>query len=67
MNDICLNCGKEHEKELFGANCHCEKPNVVHQLECHGCKNILGFVCDDDYNSAEKLYCHECLNKKRIK
>jgi hypothetical protein len=55
MKDICLNCGKKHKKELWGAKCNCDNPNVVHQIKCHGCDNVLGFVCDDDYCGAEKI------------
>ncbi len=66
MKDICLNCGKEHESKLWGAKCDCDKPNVVHQMKCDGCGNIMGGVGDDDYCGMAKLYCHECLNKARL-
>lgn len=63
--DICLNCGKEHDSKLFGAKCDCDKPNVVHQIKCDGCDNIIGVIGEDDYCGDDKLYCHECLNKAR--
>lgn len=63
MQDICLNCGQVHKSILWGAQCNCDKPNVVHQIKCNGCPNIIGFICDDDHCCAEKIYCHECLNK----
>jgi len=66
MKDICLNCGKEHKSGLWGSKCDCDNPNVVHQIKCGGCDNIIGFVCDDDYCGVDKIYCHECLNKARV-
>lgn len=65
MKDLCLNCGKEHNSKTWGAKCDCSKPNVVHQKKCHGCKNILGVILDDDYVGIEKLYCHSCLTKNK--
>jgi hypothetical protein len=65
--DVCMTCGQEHKSKIFGAECNCSKPNVVHQMKCDGCENIIGGVVDDDYVGMEKLYCHECLNKARIK
>lgn len=49
MNDLCLNCAKEHENKLWGADCDCDKPNVVHQQKCNGCENVIGQITDDDY------------------
>lgn len=66
MKDICLNCGKEHDPELWGAECDCESPNVVHQEMCNGCGKIIGIIITDDYCGAEKLYCPDCVNKNRI-
>jgi len=69
MKDLCLNCGKEREPELWGAKCNCDDyPKVVHQMKCmgDGCNNIIGYMGEDDYCGIEELYCHECLNKKRI-
>jgi hypothetical protein len=65
LNDICLNCGAEHQSTLWGADCKCDHPNVVHQQKCSGCENITGQITDDDYCGPEKSYCHECLNKVR--
>ncbi|MDO8609517.1 MAG: hypothetical protein Q7R95_03130 [bacterium] len=67
LKDLCLNCGKEHESKIFGAKCDCDKPNVVHQEFCHGCSKIIGFVCDDDYCGASKLYCPECVELSKFK
>jgi hypothetical protein len=62
--DLCLNCGKQYPSKLWGAECDCENPNVVHLLECQGtgCKNIIGYTLDDDYCGPE-LYCSDCINK----
>jgi len=65
LNDICLNCGKEHNPKLWGAKCDCAKPNVVHQQKCNGCENIVGYLGEDDY-CGSTIYCHECLNKVRL-
>ena len=66
MKDICLNCGNELEKELWGGDCNCNLPNVVHQQPCTGCGRIIGQITDDDYCAPEKLYCPDCLDKARI-
>jgi hypothetical protein len=66
MKDICMHCGKEHEIKLWGADCNCEKPNVIHQEKCNGCDNIIGQITDDDHCGPEKIYCHECINKRRL-
>jgi len=63
MKDKCLNCGKEYEPQLWEATCNCKKPNVTHQLKCHGCESIIGVILDDDYCGFEKLYCPKCMNK----
>jgi hypothetical protein len=66
--DFCLGCGREYENELWGANCTCDVPNVVHQKACDGCGSIMGYIIDDiddDYRGPEKLYCPGCLNKSR--
>lgn len=63
MNDICLNCGKESKSELWGFKCECDSPNVVHQMQCNGCENIIGFIVDDDFCGISKMYCNECMNK----
>lgn len=65
MGDICLNCGKEHGNELWGALCNCNKPNVVHQKQCDGCKKIIGYIIDDDYCGPEKLYCPQCVDSSK--
>ena len=65
MKDICLNCGKEYKKETWGAECDCDDPNVVHQFKCHGCNNIMGVMIGDDYVGMKKLYCPDCVDKKR--
>jgi len=65
MNDLCLNCSKEHEYTVWGAECDCGNPNVVHQQKCTGCNNIIGQITDDDYCGPKKLYCHECMNSAR--
>ena len=65
MKDICLNCGGEHEAALWGADCNCDNPNVVHQQSCNGCGAIIGQITDDDYCGPEKLYCSGCLNIAR--
>lgn len=67
MQDICLNCGAEHEYKRWGAKCLCDAPNVVHQAKCDGCGKILGYIIDDDYCAPEKLYCSDCVEKARQK
>jgi len=68
MRDICLNCGSEFESKLFGADCTaCLSPNVVHQMKCMNCDNVIGFLIDDDYCVPEKLYCSDCMKKRNIK
>ena len=61
MDDFCLNCRKTHDSKLWGADCDCDKPNVVHTIKCDGCENILGQITDDDYCEPEKIYCHICM------
>ena len=65
MKDLCLNCGAEYEAELWGAECTCKSPNVVHQIECMGCSRMIGYIIDDDYCDHEKLYCPDCVDKSR--
>lgn len=63
--DLCLNCGSELDRKLWGASCSCSAPNVVHQQQCNGCGRIVGQITDDDYCSPEKLYCPDCMDKAR--
>jgi len=65
MKDICLGCGNEYKKVIWGADCMCGKSNVVHQQACNGCGKIIGFMIDDDYCGLKKLYCPECMDKAR--
>ena len=65
LKDFCLNCGKEHECCLWGAECDCDEPNVVHQLTCDTCNRILGLIIDDDYCGPEKIYCPDCMANAR--
>lgn len=67
LKDLCLNCGAEHESELWGANCGCGNSNVVHQQACNGCGRIVGQITGDDYVGPEKLYCPDCMDKARTK
>ena len=59
--DICLSCGTEYPEALWGAECSCTNPNVVHQDKCMGCGRMIGIIIDDDYCFAKKLYCPECV------
>lgn len=61
MQDVCVNCGKEHERKLWGARCSCAFPKVVHQIQCQGCGDILGVILDDDYVGVDTIYCPACL------
>jgi len=76
MKDICLNCGKEHNSKLWGAECDCKKPNVVHQMK-NGfntddkTKEIIkngGFINDDEtttisiFKNEENLYTLKVLH-----
>ena len=65
--DLCMNCGREVESELWGGNCNCSDPNVVHQEQCNECNKIIGQITDDDYCGPEKLYCSDCMDKARAK
>jgi len=68
MRDICLHCGSEYKRKLWGAECTaCSSPNVVHQLKCINCDNIIGLIIDDDYCDITKLYCSDCMKKRNIK
>ncbi len=62
MRDVCITCGREHEPEVWGSDCTCKEPNVVHRQQCNGCQKIIGYVIDDDYCSPEKLYCSTCVD-----
>jgi hypothetical protein len=66
MKDLCVNCGKEYDSELWGAECDCGKSNTVHQQKCNGCGRVCGQITDDDYCGPEKLYCPDCLDIVRI-
>lgn len=66
MKDICLNCGAEHERVFWGAECACGNENVVHQLKCNGCGRVVGVITDDDYCGPDKLYCPDCVDKARV-
>ena len=61
--DLCMNCGKKLESELWGAECNCNEPDVVHLRSCDRCRNLVGIIVDDDYCVAEKIYCSECVKK----
>ena len=61
--DLCLNCGSRHPKKLWGADCNCGQPNVVHLHPCSGCGAVCGQIIDDDYCYPEKLYCPACVAK----
>jgi len=63
--DLCLNCGTEHESELYGAKCNCGAVNVVHQQACDDCGRMIGQITDDDYCGPVKLYCPDCMDKSR--
>lgn len=65
MQDRCLNCGAEHNRELWGATCSCGNANVVHQEKCTGCGSVIGQITDDDYHGPEKLYCPACMGSSR--
>lgn len=67
LNDLCLNCGVEHEHKLWGAPCNCDHPNVVHQQKCDGCERVVGQITDDDYCGPKKLYCPDFMDKERKK
>jgi len=67
MNDICINCGKEHKSKLWGAICDCGKHKTVHQMKCNGCDNIIGYLIEDDFVGPSLVYCHECLKKAKTK
>ena len=62
---ICLECGKEVKPALWGGKCH--KDKVVHQVPCDMCGRLCGIIVDDDYQSAEKLICPDCMDKARAK
>ena len=66
MRDLCLSCGCKHEHEIWGANCNCQKPDVVHRMKCDLCDNVIGFLVDDDYHTPERLCCSECLDSAMI-
>ena len=63
MKDLCLNCGKIHKFELWGAECDCNNPNTIHLHECNNCKNLVGFIMCDDFHGPEKLYCSDCIKQ----
>jgi hypothetical protein len=67
MKDLCLGCGAEHDPMLWGAECSCAAPNVVHQQSCGGCGRVVGQITDDDYCGPEKLYCPDCIDAARLK
>ena len=61
--DLCLSCGKEHERKLWGSNCDCGSPDVVHIGKCGYCGNPIGYLIDDDYCGPEKLVCSDCISR----
>lgn len=63
--DICISCGSEMKREIWGAACSCENENVVHQQPCSGCGRIIGQITDDDFCGPEKLYCPDCIDAVR--
>jgi hypothetical protein len=67
LKDICLNCGRMHERALWGAACSCQEANVVHQEKCNGCDSVVGQITDDDFCGPEKIYCADCIDKARAK
>jgi len=65
VDDICLSCGKKYEPEPWGAECDCDAPNVVHQIECVRCGRIAGIIIDDDYCNPEIFYCPDCMDRAK--
>lgn len=63
--DICLSCGSELPRAIWGGECSCSNPNVVHQAPCSGCGRIIGQITDVDDCGPEKLYCPDCMDHKR--
>lgn len=63
-NDLCMTCGAEAERKLWGAKCNCGDGSV-HQHKCDGCGRICGLTIDDDYCGPDKLFCPDCVDKAK--